>query len=366
MPRIDAAMSQIIERFNLGLNATAEEWVAALVAGALGIAAALLVHGLLYRLLTRIAQRSHSATDDIVLTHLRAPTRWSMVALGLVLAARETPVLAGVWQKIAGFVMPALIGWILLAAFRAFVEVSCTDGDGLPLTDIDTRRKRTRLAIFSRIVTFVIVFVTVGLMLFSIPGVRQIGVTLMASAGIAGLAVGAAAQPALKSLIAGLQMALTEPISIGDRVVLGDEGGTVEDIHSSFVTVQTWDGRRLIVPTSKFLEETFENWTRSSTDLLAATRLQLDLAARIPPIREAYEAFVTADTRWDKREVRVEVTEAAKDYLELRLVASVANPHDAYSLSTDAREVMLGWIRDNQPEAFAHPRTAEDPTAKPG
>src|SRR3569623_3381535 len=246
-------------------------WLVALGAAALGLVAALLAHGLIYRVLTRLTRRSASATDDIVLRHLRAPTRWAMVARGRVLAARETPILAGAWQKVAGFVMPALIGWIALAAFRAFVEASCAGHDGVALDDIDTRRKRTRLAIFSRIATFVIVFVTVGLMLFSIPGVRQIGVTLMASAGIAGLAVGAAAQPALKSLIAGLQMALTEPISIGDRVVLGNQGGTVEDLHSSFVIVRTWDGRRLIVPTSKFLEETFETWTRDSPDLLAAT-----------------------------------------------------------------------------------------------
>ena len=342
-----------------GLSGTAWEWLVALGAAASGVVVALLAHTLLYRLLTRLTKRSATHTDDIVLIHLRSPTRWAMVALGVVLAARETPILAGVWQKIAGFVMPALIGWIALAAFRAFVEASCAGDDGVALDDIDTRRKRTRLAIFSRIATFVIVFITVGLMLFSIPGVRQVGVTLMASAGIAGLAVGAAAQPALKSLIAGLQMALTEPISIGDKVMLGNEGGTVEDIHSSFVIVRTWDGRRLVVPTSKFLEDTFENWTRDSTELLAATKLQLDVATQVQPIREAYEAFVKADNRWDGREVRVEVTDMTKDNIELRLVASVRNPSDAFHLSTDAREAMLAWIRDHQPDAFAHPRAAK-------
>lgn len=349
-------MDGLIARIE-GLSGTAWQWLVALGAAAIAIVAALLVHALIFRVLTRLARRSTSHTDDIVLGHLRRPSRWAMVALGLVLAARETPLLAGVWQKLAGFILPALVGWIALAAFRAFVEASCVGDDGITVNDIDTRRKRTRLAIFSRIATFVIVFVTVGLMLFSIPGVRQIGVTLMASAGIAGLAVGAAAQPALKSLIAGLQMALTEPISIGDTVILGNDGGTVEDIHSSFVTVRTWDGRRLVVPTSKFLEDTFENWTRDSTDLLAATKLQLDVATDVPRIREAYEAFVRADKRWDGREVRAQVTDMAAGSLELRLVASVANPGDAFDLSTDAREAMLAWIRDNQPDAFAHGRS---------
>ena len=349
-------MDNVIARID-GLSGTAWQWLVALGAGALGIAVALLVHTLIYRLLTRLTQHTQRQTDDIVLSHLRKPTRWAMIALGLVLAARETTLLQGIWERIAGFVMPALIGWIALSIFRAFVEASCAGSDGSPLDDMDTRRKRTRLAIFSRIVTFVVVFLTIGLMLFSIPGVRQVGATLMASAGIAGLAVGAAAQPALKSLIAGLQMALTEPIAIGDTVKIGNDSGTVEDIRTSFVVVRTWDQRRLVVPTSKFLDDTFENWTRNGAELLGPAMLQLDPMAEIPPLRAEFERLVTAHPLWDKRKMEFKVTDMAKDYIEVRMVVSAANSGDLFNVRADVREGILAFIREHQPQAIARARS---------
>ena len=190
------------------------EFGTALLLAAVGLAVALLAHRLLYGLLDRLARASESKVDDVVVGSLRSPTRYAMVALGLALAARESSVLAEIWDKLAGFLMPALIGWIALSGLNAFVRASTIEADLAPIDDQTVRRRRTRLAIFARIGAFLIVFATVGLMLLALPGVRDLGLTLMASAGLAGIAVGAAAQPALKSLIAGLQMALTEPINI--------------------------------------------------------------------------------------------------------------------------------------------------------
>ncbi|OYW46034.1 MAG: hypothetical protein B7Z08_10980 [Sphingomonadales bacterium 32-68-7] len=359
----------MLDRLNLrdhaGLTDAAWNALIAVGAAAIGVAIALLAHRLVYMALLRLSRASESKVDDIVAAHLRKPTRWAMVALGLILAARETPVLADVWQKIAGFVMPALIGWIVVAVFRAFVEAACLDDPNTTLDDVRARRRRTRLAIVSRIVTFVVVFVTIGLMLLSIPGVREIGVTLMASAGIAALAVGAAAQPALKSLIAGIQMAVTEPISIGDVVMIGGDGGTVEDIRSSFVIVRTWDERRLVVPTSKFLDETFENWSRNGSALTGPAFLHLDPAADIPPIRAEFERLVEDHSRWDQRKRALQVTNMAPGSIEIRAVVSAASPGDLFELRADIREALLAWIRVHQPEALAHTRQFE-PTPEPG
>jgi small-conductance mechanosensitive channel len=340
-----------------GISPTLWDLIFAVGAAALGVAVALLAHSVLYRLLTRLTHASESQADDIVIAHLRKPTRWAMIALGLVLAARETPLLQMTWEKIAGFVMPALIGWIALAAFRAFVDAMCTSGVPTHADDLQMRRRRTRLAIFSRIATFIIVFITVGLMLLSIPGVREIGVTLMASAGIAGLAVGAAAQPALKSLIAGMQMAITEPISIGDLVVIGGQSGTVEDIRSAFVVVRTWDQRRLVVPTVKFLDETFENWTRDGQGLLGPIFLHLDPLADIPPLRAEFERLVEGHALWNKREHGFKVTAMSPGSIEVRMVVSAQAAGDLFNLSTDVREGMLAFIREQQPGAIARQRT---------
>lgn len=346
-------------RNHAGLTDAAWNALVAVGAALIGVAVALLVHRVLYLVLLRLSRASESKVDDIVTAHLRKPTRWAMIALGLILAARETPLLADVWQKIAGFVMPALIGWIVLAVFRAFVEAACLDDPTTSHDDAQARRRRTRLAIVSRIVTFVVIFVTVGLMLLSIPGVREIGVTLMASAGLAALAVGAAAQPALKSLIAGIQMAITEPISIGDVVMIGGDGGTVEDIRSSFVVVRTWDERRLVVPTAKFLEDTFENWSRNGTALRGPAFLHLDPAADIPPIRAEFDRVVEAHPKWDKRNKALQVTNMAPGSIEIRAVVSAANPGDLFDLRADVREALLAWIRDNQPGALVHGRAFE-------
>lgn len=348
-------------------GAPGELLLAALIAlAAIGIA--LLVHAIFFRILRRFARLSRSPTDDMVLARLANPTRYALIALALVLAAREVSALAGVWERIAGFVMPALVGWIALAVFHALIQASEHRNDIAVPDNRDARRKRTRLAIFSRIGTFAIVLVTVGLMLLSIPGVRDIGVTLMASAGLAGLAVGAAAQPALKSLIAGFQMAMTEPISIDDVVIIEGNWGRIEDIRTTYVVVRTWDERRLVVPTSKFLEDTFENWTRESAELLAPVYLHLDPLAEIDPLREEFERRVKAHRLWDGRVAKLQVTDAAADSIEVRMLASARNSGDAFDLRCDLREGLLGWIRDNLPSAAPRNRLefeAADQGAKP-
>jgi len=328
----------------------------ALIAATLGITLALIAHTILYRVLRRVARASDSATDDTIVARLSRPTRWAMITLGLVLAARETPALDEVWQRFAGFVVPALVGWIALAILRALVHAMEVQADISVADNLRARRRRTRLAIFSRIATFIIVFITIGLMLLSIPGVRDVGVTLMASAGLAGLAVGAAAQPALKSLIAGLQMALTEPIRIDDVVIIDGEWGKIEDIRTTYVVVRIWDERRLVVPTTKFLEETFQNWTRDGAQLLGTVFLHLDPLTDIGPLRTEFERQIKANALWDGRVQVVQVTETTADSIEVRLLMSARDAPTAFDLRCAIREAMLAWIRENQPEAIVRRR----------
>lgn len=333
-----------------------QEAAVALLAAAIAILAALIVHRGLFRVLKRIASGSGNTTDDVLVARLARPSRYAFVALGLVLAAREIPALEDVWQKVAGFLMPAIVGWIALALMHAFIHAMNERADISVPDNRRARRKRTRLAIFSRIATALIVFVTVGLMLLSIPGVRDIGVTLMASAGLAGLAVGAAAQPALKSLIAGFQMAVTEPISIDDVVVIDGEWGRIEDIKTTYVIVRTWDERRLVVPTVKFLEETFQNWTRDGAEMIGTVMIYVDPATDIAPIRAAYEERVAAHPLFDGRVKNVQVTDATPTALELRLMLSARDSGTLWDLRVAMREEMLDWLRREMPDAVARQR----------
>ena len=186
--------------------------------------------------------------------------------------------------------------------------------------------------------------------------VRDVGVTLMASAGLAALAVGAAAQPALRSLIGGLQMAITEPLRIGDLVVVEGHTGRVEEIRMSFVIVRTWDERAVVVPTSSFLEHSFENWSRQSEMLSGPVYLHLDPATEIAPIRAEFERFVATRKEWDGRTAELVMTEAYPESVELRIGVSAATIADLWVLRSDIREHMLEWLRVEMPDALIRHR----------
>jgi len=349
-------MIGFIEQYVTGLPTWAERTIVAIVAAAIGALLALTLHAILYRVSLRIARASRSQADDILVNRLSRPTRWAFAALGVILAAREAPALAAAWEKVAGFVMPVLLGWIALAILRTFVETMYLRYDISVEDNRNARRRRTRLAIISRIISFGIVFLTIALMLLSIPGVAKIGVTLMASAGLAALAVGAAAQPALKALIAGLQMALTEPISIDDVVILDGEWGRIEDIRTTYVVVRLWDERRLVVPTTRFLEDTFQNWTKQTSQLLGTVMIYLDPAADIGAIREEYSRQIAAHRLWDKRAQVLQVTDHTHEAMEVRLLMSAKDGPTLFDLRCEIRESMLDWIRRNQPEALVRRR----------
>jgi small-conductance mechanosensitive channel len=327
------------------------ELTTAAIAAAVAIAIALALHFVLFKLLGRLTRLSDLTSDGLVVERLRQPLRWSLIAIAISLAGEGRPALAHLWDSVARFVVPAMLGWVAFALVNAFA-IALDSRAELSADEPASRSRRTRIAILSRTAGFVIVFVTVALMLLGIPGVRNVGVTLMASAGLAGLAVGAAAQPALKSLIAGIQMALTEPVRIGDLVVVEGENGRVEDIHLTYVVIRTPDDRRLIVPTVKFLETTFQNWTRVAGGMTGTVTLPIVPGHAVAPIRAGFEALLAQQPDWDKRMGALQVSDVKVDAVELKLVLSAADPAALLRLRLAMREAMVEWLRVEYPEAL--------------
>lgn len=330
------------------------DWLAAghtLAFIVLGVAGALLAHRVLFGVIGRLVRLSETPTDDLMARHARRPLRWIMVVIGLSLAARGDADLDALWEPLGGFLRPLMLGWIAYTLVRVSTDAleMRLDASADP---IQVRGRRTRLAILSRTATVVIVVITVGLMLFALPAVRDIGTTLLASAGLAALAVGAAAQPALKSLIAGLQMAVTEPIRLGDLVVVDGHTGRVEEIHMSYVLIRTWDERGVMVPTTRFLDQTFENWSRKNEQLTGFVLLRLHPETDVARVRDAFTAFVATQPAWDKRTATLVMTEAFVDYVELRLTVSSATIAKLADLKFALREHMIGWLRAEMPEAL--------------
>ncbi len=320
---------------------------------------ALLLHRLVFTIARRLAARTETDSDEVIVEQLRGPTRWAAVAIALALAAQADGIIAGLWHAIAGFVVPALVGWIAYTLVKAFAAM--LDHQAEASIDLAAARsRRTRVAILSRTATFAIVFVTVGLMLFQLPGVKQVGATLLASAGLAALAVGAAAQPALKSLIAGLQMAMTEPVRLGDLVAIDGHTGRVEEIRMSYVVVRMWDERAAIVPTSRFLENSFENWSRVNEMLTGPVFLQLSSETQVDPIRAEFLRFVADQPQWDQRTAKLVMTEARAGSIELRLAMSANTIGELFDLRCAVREHMLDWLRREQPTALIHAAVTAD------
>ena len=331
------------------------DWSAALtgaaIHAAIAVGIALTLHFALFAVLKRAARLSDSQSDDLVFARIYQPIRFAMAAIAISLAAEGNVLIASVWDVAGRFVEPALLGWVLFALVKAFAQIMQLRTEAYH-DEVASRSRRTRIAIFSRMAGFVIIFVTVALVLFGIPAVRNIGTTLLASAGIATLAVGAAAQPALKSLIAGIQIALTEPIRIGDFVVIDGESGRIEDIRLSYVVIRTGDERRIIIPTAKFLDGSFQNWTRVGGGITGSVVLPIKPGSAIQPIRDAYTALLAANPDWDQRTGALHVSEVRVGSIDLNLVMSAPGPTSLARLRPAVREAMLEWLREHMPEAL--------------
>ena len=184
---------------------------------------------------------------------------------------------------------------------------------------------------------------TVAAALMTFEPVRQYGVSLFASAGVAGLIVGLAARPVLSNLIAGIQLAVTQPIRIEDAIVVENESGRVEEITSTYVVVRLWDMRRMIVPLTYFIEKPFQNWTRESANQTGAVLLNVDYATPVDRVRHKAEEIVKASPFWDGNLVKLQVTDADAVSMQLRVIASARSPGDAFDLRCEVREKLIDY-----------------------
>ncbi len=215
----------------------------------------------------------------------------------------------------------------------------------------------TRLQVVRRLLVFLVIIISIGVILMNIDGVRQVGTGLLASAGVAGVIFGFAAQKSLSTIIAGLQIALTGPMKIDDVVIVEGEYGTIEEITLTYVVVKLWDLRRMILPITYFLDKPFQNWTRTSSELIGAVLLYTDFMIPIEEIRRAAEKIVAASPLWDKRVYGAQVTDWKNETIEIRILVSSDTAAHLFDLRCEVREKILNYLQQRNPEAFPHVRT---------
>ncbi|SAL44938.1 mechanosensitive ion channel family protein [Caballeronia humi] len=334
-------------------------WPGALGVAALGVVFALGVHRVGARILTRIARPY--PLMSVVLRYINKPALVLLIILALAFVIFEAPdtlPLIGVLRDLATV---ALIGALTFLAVRSAGAVGEAIVQAHPLdteNNLHARRMHTQARVLARSVMVVIVIIGIGGALMSFPSVRQIGASLLASAGVAGLVAGIAARPVLGNLISGLQIALSQPIRLDDVVVIQGEWGRVEEITGTYVSIRIWDQRRLIVPLQWFIENPFTNWTRNSSQIIGTVFFYVDYRMPLAPLREELERILEHAPEWDGRVQVLQVTDATERSMQLRVLVSSFDSGLNWDLRCRVREGLIGFVQAAYPQFL--PRTRAD------
>lgn len=327
------------------------------VGGLLGLTAT----GALLALASLAARRSAFPGPRAAARQLRAP----LLALGpflgvrIALPAAELPeAVAGPLDHVLSLALIVCVGWALVGLTRAAQTVVDTRFELGGEDNLLARRVQTRFQLLRRILVAGIVGLTATAALMTFPSARALGAGLLASAGLAGLVVGLAARPTVEALLAGLQVALTQPFRLDDVVVIEGAWGRVEEITATYVVVRVWDDRRLVVPLSHLLTTPFENWTRRSADLLGAVTFEVDHRTPVAEVRKAAETIVTRQPDFDGRFWNLVVLEAGSGTVRLRVLATAADSGRAWNLRCAIREELLTWLQTHHPESLPRVRLA--------
>ena len=281
-------------------------------------------------------------------------------------APDDTPLL-GPLSHIASTGLILAITWFIIRCIDAFSAALAQVHRVDVLDNMRARQVLTQTRVLARSAKFIIGVLGLSFVLLALPGARQIGASLLASAGVAGLVAGMAARPVLGNFIAGLQIAFSQPIRIDDVLIVKGEWGRVEEITGTFVVVRIWDERRMIVPLQWFIENPFENWTHTSSTILGTVFLWLDFNVPVAAVRAEFERICHASPRWDQRVCVLQVTDTSERALQLRLLVSAVDSGVAFELRCDIREGIVAFIAANYPDSLPRLRSTLDPVeVRPG
>ncbi len=330
-------------------------WIVSAATLATGIALVILLHYLFFFFGERLTKRRKSISGTALLKQVKLPTRviliFAMAAPVLALAPISVTVRAMVVHAVELGVIGA-IGWLFIALARflsRFVETRYQTDTAETLV---ARRIRTQVRVMQRVANATIVTLTVAVMLMTFPSVRQIGASVLASAGIAGLIVGVAARNTFASLIAGLQVGLTQPIRLEDSVVVEGEWGWIEEIETTYVVVRLWDLRRLILPLSYFIEKPFQNWTRTTTQLLASAMVYADYTVPVEAVRQELCRILPQTPLWDGGTWALQVTDLTESTIQMRALMSAPDASRAFDLRCYVREQLVHFLQDKYPQCL--------------
>lgn len=242
--------------------------------------------------------------------------------------------------------------WLLIRLIYVFAD-SILARQELETADNLTQRKLvTQLEFIKRLLIIGVILISISAILLNFESVRKFGAGILTSAGIAGIIIGFAAQRSLGNLLAGLQIAFSQPIRIDDIVIVENEWGKVEEITLTYVIIKLWDLRRLVVPLNYFIEKPFQNWTKNSADIIGAVNLYLDYTVPVDAIRQRFDELVTSSPLWDKKTKSLQVIGATENAIEIRAIMSSKNAGDSWDLRCLIREELVKFVQEKYPDSL--------------
>jgi small-conductance mechanosensitive channel len=361
----------ILQSFQEGLNDLSRTfsfapawmiWAALLVSV---FAVALLVHAGTLAFLDRLLRQRRPYLDR-VLAATKNPVRLALLLIALAVALPTAPLGSDgklIFVRCLVLATICLIGWTALKVLHIGANLYLRNFRLDVPDNLLARKHVTQVRVLLRVLETIIVLVTVGFALMTFDTVRQYGISLFASAGVAGVIFGLAAQPVLSNLIAGIQLALTQPIRLEDAVTVQNEYGWVEEITATYVVIRLWDLRRLIVPLNYFIQQPFYNWTRQAGANIGSVLLYLDYSAPIERIRAKAVEFAEQTKQPGGKLVNVQVTNTSPVAIELRVLVTAASVGDTANFCAELREKLISFLQSECPQAL--PRRRHEVTELP-
>ncbi|HTS41955.1 MAG TPA: mechanosensitive ion channel domain-containing protein [Xanthobacteraceae bacterium] len=354
---LNSALSEMQDALTLIPDGVRSAIVAAIMA-VIAIVAALIAHHAIMALVRRPITHDHPFLKSL-LVQMEGPLRLALILFALTMAVGAAPLeatLKFVLSRALQLTFVALLGWMALACSNILAALYLLRYDITAPDNLLARKHFTQVRVLKGALNAIIVVITIGAALMTFDSVREIGVGLFASAGIAGIVAGLAARPVLSNLLAGVQLALTQPIRVDDVVVVEKEWGRIEDITMTYVVIRLWDLRRLVVPLSYFIEKPFENWTRESATVIGTVFIYADYTVPIDRVRKKLEEIVAKSDKWDGDVAKLQVTDTKESSIELRILVSARDSGSAFDLRAEVREQLIAFLAHEHPEALPHGR----------
>ncbi|MEQ8769547.1 MAG: mechanosensitive ion channel family protein [Phycisphaerales bacterium] len=340
------------------------EWAVCLVAVGVAVAIAVAVVLVVYWVLARLT----SDEGESQTRHLVRKTRWPARLLAVTLGAGLGVGLCGpegglpaefldAWPDIQRVMLILSATWLVIGLLAGADDMLLARYRTDVRDNLKARRVHTQVRVITRMLMVIVGIVGIALALMTFDDVREIGASMLASAGIAGIVIGFAARPVLGNIIAGIQIALTQPIRLDDVVIIEGEWGRIEEITTTYVVVKIWDERRLIVPFSRIIEEPFQNWTRQTSEILGTVFIHADYTVPVDAVRDELKRVCEGHDLWDGRVCGLVVTEAGESSVTIRALVSAEDASKAWDLRCDVRERLIDFLQREHPGCL--PRTRE-------